>query len=249
MPTRKVPCVEIAVTALVLLSQIGMAISADYGLELTFDQEFSSGGQKVYSVRAAFRTDDVNNRIVAPNGRVFDFRNQYAEPLTAQQFQETAFGRWTATTASSFIAFEIPTVGLDSMAFATPVITSPTPGSEVPEMFTINWQGKERGFVEFGNQTNLAFRTAFHPAECCSTTLDYDLINPGKGWLELRVYERTFLPTPQITTQRPAGTDTFTLQALVRSFTAPVSYTVVPEPRGALLAAMAALAIFSIRRR
>ena len=47
------------------------------------------------------------------------------------------------------------------MAFKTPVITSPVPGSEVPEEFTINWQGEDRGFVDVHERTNLICAEVF----------------------------------------------------------------------------------------
>jgi hypothetical protein len=160
-----------------------------------------------------------------------------------------AFGQWTAETALSDVVFEVPAIGPDHVAFKTPVIISPVPGSEVPQEFTINWQGEDRGFVEVHKHTNLIWRGGSHPAECCSETLRYELLNPGQGSLELDVYTRTFLPTPQIVNQFPLGTDTFTLQAIVRSRTARFTYTVVPEPCGALLIATAGLAILRMRQR
>jgi hypothetical protein len=237
----------IVTSHLLLFAPSGTALSADYRIGLTFEQEFTAGGLRSYSVRAAFSRDDVNNKIVAPNGQVFDYRNQYAEPLTFDQFRTIAFGTWRAETASSDITFLVPALTQDNVAFKTPIITSPTPGSEVPEEFTINWLGEDRGFAEVLKRTNLAFRRSFHPAECCSTTLTYELINPGKGLLEVDVYTRTFLPAPQILQQSPFGIDTYTFEARVLSHAVRATYVVVPEPSTLLLVALTGLCFYSGR--
>ena len=249
MHTRRISSFVVVSAVPLLFTPVETAISEDYRVNLVFEQKLTTGGQKLYSVRASFSRDDVNNKIIAPNGHAFDYRNQYAEPLSSQQFWAMAFGQWTAETALSHLVFQVPAIGPDHVAFKTPVITSPVPGSEVPEEFTINWQGEDRGFVDVHERTNLISRGSFHPAECCSTTLRNELLNPGKGSLELDVYTRTFLPTPQIVSQFPLGTESFTLDAIVRSRTAHVTYTVVPEPCAALLIAMTAFAVLIIRQR
>jgi len=93
------------------------AESADYGIELTFHQRLTTSGQKRYSVRASFQRDEVANKIVAPNRHVFDYRNQYAESLTFQQFQTLAFGEWSAQSASSIVDFQVPALTQDECCF------------------------------------------------------------------------------------------------------------------------------------
>jgi hypothetical protein len=64
----------VIVPAVLLFTHVETAISEDYRVNLVFEQEITTGGQKLYSVRASFSRDDVNNKIIAPNGHAFDYR-------------------------------------------------------------------------------------------------------------------------------------------------------------------------------
>ena len=249
MLNQRMPSFVIAAALLLLLDQSETALSANYAIDLTFDQRLAAGGQKEYSVRAGFTFDDPNNRLIAPDGRVFDYQHLLAERLTYQQFATMAFGEWNAETTTSEIVFQVPALGQENAAFLSPVITSPAPGSEVPQVFTVNWQGESRGFAEALKRTNIASLSSFHPDECCSTTFTARLLGEGKGSLELDVYTRTILPSPQIVGQFPLGGDTYTFDARFRSHAPLALYTVVPESSTLFLVALVVICGAMVRRR
>ena len=228
------------------------ARSADYRVDITIDQTPTAGSDRRYAVRAVFNSDDINNKLVAPNGREFDYRfgNQRVEHLTFQQMASLAFGSWTATTGTSTALFHFAPFGLDDVDSEIPVITSPIPGSEVPPSFTLNWQSEADGFVNTLGRSNVGSVSIQNPMGCCLAHLDMNLIGPGNGSLQLEVFTRSALADPMVISKTPSNTtDTYTIDANFRSHSAPASFVIVPEPSATLLAVIAVFGIVPRYRR
>jgi hypothetical protein len=223
--------------------------SADYQINFTVDQRLSTSGQREYSLRASFQRDDVENKLIAPDGTEFDYRHQYAERLTFPELASMAFGTWNAYTATSIAQFAFQQFTLNDVVSDIPFITSPVPGSEVPLKFDVIWQGEENGFVEILRRSNNIGKTGgVNPEGCCLYTINTELTDDQNGWLEIEAYTRTNLTAPTLLSNS-STTDTFSFfRNYFRSHSEPATYIVIPEPESAFLTAIG-LMILGLRRR
>jgi hypothetical protein len=185
--------------------------------------------------------------LTAPSGLVFAASKTTMNFNTFAELGNTLFGNWTgnvhpSTGPDGSYKVRVSTFTLSDVFTETPFITSPVPGSTVPNDFVVKWSfpsGATSGtlYTEFSNSnlTNSSL-PQFGVDGTYSVAFHTQIIQPVPASMSLEIGTQTYLTSPTVSNRTgyvsATHFDTF-LSFNSRSLAA--TFNVVPEPSGAVL--------------
>ena len=214
-------------------------------------QEPDEFGSYVYGLETfnlvLFANED-ESKLIAPDGTEFlQSPNIVIRKSSFEEIASIAFGDWTAVETYDgqevSYQFRVEPFSLGDVFSETPIITSPTPGSEVPSTFVVKWE-----YPLGGMPSGRGISYSFHNLQRIDAnsgdddSFSYEFITrrprPGISWIDLQLNNKTHFPDPEIINN--AGiVGEFTTRLYFESRSAPARYYVVPEPRALCLAYIA----------
>jgi hypothetical protein len=191
--------------------------------------------------------------LTAPDGTVFS--------TTSRQMDFPSFSALGATLFGDWIVVEHPTSGADrtytvriapfslsSVFSVTPIITSPTPGSTIPEDFIVKWdpqgQTSSRG-ISYDAGTGLSVeQPQFGVDGTFSAGFHTHLLQDPPAPFTVTTYVQSFLPNPSVVSRSSSlNGQSITTSFAFDAHSLAATYQVVPEPCAMTLSAIATLFI------
>jgi hypothetical protein len=256
MPVRRL--VLPLVAAIMVASCLASRASAEHYFDFTFYQSPITGGGVKYGL-------DISNQIlnftpnppkpyqnlVAPDGTEFLLGGLHTlEGSTFDEIASRAFGTWKVTDIVSGVethyTITIAPFNLDDVFTDVLIITSPTPGSDVPPKFRLSWEYQNgsipRGFGWAVNHfPNVTGVTLVPTPGCCAVDVSATLYPPGSsGRFDLYVLNETRVSG---ISRQGGPSDSYSLSLAFQSRSVTASYTVVPEPNSDVLAVLGGVGV------
>lgn len=260
--------IPLLVVCSVLLAQSAYAqFPIEHAITLQFGQHPGPSGALSFSLQVFHQVRVFDNITPRPT----NFTLSATSPDTTEfengdtHYRDTfpglaslAFGVWTAQEKYADVdisyQFQVAPFDLSSMFTDVPIITSPTPGSTVPEQFGVAWtyqngsMPSRRGFTIVDTQNVITRQLISQGTDPYSVMLNAPLAGPGPGSISGRAHTTTNLSDPTLIPPSPLTDDEFEISARFRSYSAVATYTVAPEPTAALLLAIGLMVPFRRRK-